>query len=157
MTNNWTPGEARVWARRLRKVGFSPVTLHYDSDGTQTGVQGGCYLHCNWPFDLADAPLDLVGAFVTVDYGGYPEVYGQEHFVGGREPARRLLMVFRAVRLGMGSRPLPGVPPPDDWSPFAPAARILSDYDDWPVVTQRHPAYDPDLLPAPLHRDEERG
>src|SRR5438270_7651914 len=62
-----TQGEARMWARRLRKLGFSPVTMHRDADG-------GYYLRCNWPFNLADAPDDLLPAFVTVDYGGYPEV-----------------------------------------------------------------------------------
>ncbi len=147
MADDWTPGEARIWARRLRKVGFSPVTLHHDSDGTQTGQQGGYYLRCNWPFDLADAPLDVLPAFVTVDYGGYPELYGQEHFVGGREPARRLLAQFRAVRLGMGSRPLPAVDAA--WEPqFIPTERLWWRF-DWPLGTQQHPDYHPDTTLAP--------
>ena len=137
--DDWTPGEARIWARRLRKVGFSPVTLHYNEPNAVLGIAGSWYLLCNWPFDLADAPTDLLYAFVTVDYGGIPELYGQEHYVGGREPAQRLLAEFRAIRIGMGSRPFPRVPPREARSPFAPGERILTEYNDWPVVTQRHP------------------
>lgn len=148
MAHDWTPGEARVWARRLRKVGFSPVTLHYDADGRACGERraGGCYLRCNWPFDLADAPLDMLPAFLTADYWGHPEMYSQEQFVGGREAARRLLAEFRTVRLGMGSRPIPAVDAA--WQPqFIPTERLWWRF-DWPLGTQQHPDYNPDQKPS---------
>ncbi len=84
MTDDWTPAEARIWARRLRKVGFGPVTLHYDSDGTRTEVRGGWYLRCNWPFDVADLPPDLFLHFShhgDDDYDGRYEYWSAVHLV----------------------------------------------------------------------------
>jgi len=60
MTDDWTPGEARIWARRFRKVGFGPVTLHHDAERAAAGDTGGWYLRCNWPFAVADLPLETV-------------------------------------------------------------------------------------------------
>lgn len=138
-----------MWARRLRKVGFSPVSLHYDRDGSVAGNTGGWYLRCNWPYDLADLPRDLYPAFAYNDYNDIEDVYedwGVVWPVISRFDAGRLLATFRAVRLGMGSRPLPTVDR-TLWEPqFIPAGRIVADADDWPFGTQRHPEYVPEWI-----------
>ena len=136
-----TLGEARAWARRLRKVGFSPVSCRRYADERATGRAGGHFLRCNWPFDLADLPPDLRDVLVHHDYGEDFAQWGEVQLVSGRRAAARLLARFRAVRLGMGSRPLPAVALPDAALTFAPVARIAADYDDWPPGSQTHPDY----------------
>jgi len=134
MTDDWTPAEARIWARRLRKVGFSPVTLHAEAADTATPEPGRWYLRCNWPFDVADLPPDLYRYFShrdLDDYDGRYENWGAVRTVLGRVGARELLNQFREVRLGMGSRPIPAVDA-DREPPFTTAGRVVADADDWP-------------------------
>jgi len=139
-------GEARMWARRLRKVGFSPVTLHYDATGTVTWGPSCWYLRCNWPYDLAALPLNLYPYFAhrdDDDYDGTYEYWSAVRLVLGRGAAQALLASFREVRLGMGSRPLPPVER-DPWEPpCVPAGRLRWDRDDWPREGWRHPDYIP--------------
>ncbi len=148
-----TQGEARIWARRFRKVGFGPVTVHHDPDGAATGelLGGGYYLDCNWPCEFGDLPPDLYHAFAFQDYGSVEGTYEDWTLlqrVVNRQDARRMLARFRAVRLGMGSRPLPTVGH-DPWEPqFISIAWLRADYDDWPRETWRHPDYTPDPVVA---------
>ncbi len=147
MVDDWTPGDARMWARRLRKVGFSPVTLHHDSDGTHTGWQGGWYLRCNWPYEIADLPLDLIQYLAYRNIGDYYyEDWREIQWARNPAEAQRLLAAFRAVRLGMGSRPLPVID--TVWEPqFIPTERLWWRF-DWPLETQQHPDYNPDHKPG---------
>ncbi len=142
MTDDWTPAEARIWARRFRKVGFSPVTLHYDADGRAIGerLAGGCYLRCNWPYAVEDLPLDLLPCcFVAYDQGGFGEEWSALHWVTNRDNARWLLTRFRLIRFGMGSRPIASAAT-DPWeAQFIPAGRLRADADDRSLVTKRHP------------------
>jgi len=137
--DDWTPGEARLWARRLRRIGFSPVSLHHDTDGSVTGSLGGWYLRCNWPYDFYHA-------WIYDDYNDIEYTLKERSgiwLVGDRHAAGHLLATFRAVRLGMGSRPFPAVDRTLRGPQFTAAGRIVADADDWPPDGQRHPCYMP--------------
>ena len=132
--DDWTPGEARIWARRFRRIGSSPVSLHHDTDGSVAGHAGGWYLGANWPYDFYHA-------WTYDDYSDI-EYFLKERsgiwIVSGHHAAGHLLATFRAVRLGMGSRPFPTVDR-TLWMPkFTVARRIVADADDWPPDSQRH-------------------
>ncbi len=157
-----TQGDARIWARRLRKVGFSPVTVHYAPDGAATGelLGGGYYLDCNWPYESDNLPPDLHAAFAYQDYGNVEGIYEDWTLlqrVVNRDAARRTLARFRVVRLGMGSRPLPTIDR-TPWEPqFIPAGRIVADADDWPFGIQRHPEVHPGPAARPASRCDGAG
>jgi hypothetical protein len=133
-----TPGSARPWARRLRKLGFSPVTLHCDSDGTVTGHTGAYYLRCNWPYDVAVLPLDLYEYIAGEEY-----TYSEVMWVASQANARGMVRMFRKVRAGMGARPIPRVERRRPEPLLVPAERIHPRV-QFPRGTQRHPDYMPE-------------
>lgn len=138
MTENWirplgflTLGEARSWARRLRKLGFSPVTIHTTRRGGNDGPVVGYRLECNWPYDPALFADDLYD-YLADPFG---EFCGLE-FAGTSLEARHLYDKYRAVQAGMGSGPIPAIEQRDAGSVPVTASRVLLDFDDWPSYTQ---------------------
>jgi hypothetical protein len=136
-----TLGEARVWARRFRKLGLSPVTIHHVEASPIGRTPSGYRLHCHWPFDVAALPEDL-REFLERDYDGIPWDYDGLTWVATRHMAERIYWTFAAVRLGRGSRPLP-LPPTDHshGGNVVSLDRLAWGRDDWPG-TQRHPDWE---------------
>lgn len=135
----FTKGEACVWARRFRKLGFSPVTMH------QIAAGSFC-LRCNFPCNLIDLPEDLSLYLFNLEEDYDPVRWIRTHFDAKVEYAK-----FRVVRLGMGSKPLrlrqQRHDPIGNESSIIPAKRIAYDSDDWPG-TQRHPDWDRYMRPS---------
>lgn len=127
-----TRGEAFLWARRFRKIGFSPVRV-------QQNDKGDYFLRCSYPYDLTRLPDDLRDLFW---FGGD---YYQERHIGTRFFAMVEYSKFHGLRPGTGSKPIR--PPKQRQDPvgyesrFVPATRIAYDRDDWPG-TQRHPDWE---------------
>ncbi len=146
MTSPYPPalnaGEAHRWSRRLRKLGFSPVTRHPALDGPGGNPVGGYWLRCNWPYPVEALPLDLLPYFFADEQDGLDGEWNPVHWVQQRHHAAWLLARFRVIRLGMGSRPIPAVGA-DREPPFTTAGRVVADADDWSSETWRHPDYTP--------------
>ena len=127
-----TKGEACIWARRFRRLGFSPVTIRQDDDGDWQ-------LRCSFPYDPVDLPEDL-NEFLFGPFREYDPVW----WVGTRQDALAVCAKFRVVRRGMGSKPLPIAKQHQDPVGYEAcnvlAGRIAYDSDDWPD-TQRHPEW----------------
>jgi hypothetical protein len=126
-----------MWARRLRKVGFSPVTIHHTNFDNFARPADGYSLRRNWPYDSANLPDDLY-RFLSIDREGVPAI----RTVYSRSGAVALLLQYRAVRVGMGSKPIPNFAKCDAWPPIVPATRIALDFADWPAYTQIHPDWE---------------
>ncbi len=126
-----TRGEADQWARRFRKIGFSPVTVHQIAAGDY-------YLRCNFPYDPALLPEDLSRNFSS--RGGYQN-YDPVRWIRTRFDAKAEYAKFRVVWVGMGSKPIRVPKQREDEisyeSSIVFAGRIAYDTDDWPD-TQRH-------------------